>query len=249
MKLKQIVHIQTLQNEMFNYTFLTTYFAGYDMLMAHNDSIEKYHPGAPKIMSRQDDFEPDDLGRWDKILFHDMNKILWAGVCKNLSIACETDIGIFIEHDCILMKSIKPLIDMVASGEVDVIGAEEVIEGLRFAPEMMCNSFTVINMKKLKELGLHNINVRDREKRNKFGYHVESSHGLYQTFSNKMYLRIKRSGYGYGTFYGDYAHHMWYGSHRKRMLDSDVDKNWLVQESDRLLYDYWTNNFKFKYDG
>ena len=229
-------------------TFLVTYFAQPDLLKVNRDSLDKHHPNALKIISQQADYEPNDLGRWDKMLRHNMRAHTWSQVCKNLITACDTEIGVFIEHDAFLLRPLDELLDLVRSGEHDLIGPEEEIPRLRHSPGMVCQSFFIVNVGKFKrEYDLEHVDVRDIERRKDAGYQIESAHGISQTFDKKKFLPVKYSGYAHGTLYGDYVHHLWYGSYPKRDLTIDnIDKEWMGTEAERLTDDYWNNNLQFK---
>ncbi len=229
-------------------TFLVTYFAQPDLLKINKDSLDKYHPDALKIISQQDDYEPNDLGKWDKMMRHNMGKYSWGQVCKNFIAACDTEIGVFIEHDAFLLNPLDELLDLVRSGEYDLIGPEEEIPGLRHSPGMVCQSFFIMNVGKFKrEYDLECANVRDIENRKKAGYQIESAHGISQTLDKKKFLPVKYSGYAHGTLYGDLVHHLWWGSYPKRDLTIDnIDKEWMDIEAKRLIDDYWNNNLHFK---
>lgn len=229
---------------MSNVSFLVTYFAQPDLLAICLDSIRKHHPGTSIIVSQQEGDYPVDIGD-AKLIFHNMEKDQWAGAAEGLMKACGTDIGVFIEHDAFLMRNIGDLVEFMA--EYDMIGPEEVIplpKLDRFAPGMICQNFFVTNVAKMKFVGLENIRSRDVEDLNERGWrNIESGHGISQTFRNKMFLPVKPSGYAYGTYYSNAVHHMWYGSYRGRdtMKYDNVSPNFLDDEADRLISDYWNN--------
>lgn len=224
-----------------NYTFLITYFAQPEFLEMCLDSIRKYHPGAKIIVSLQEGDNPVDIGD-ARFLMHDMHKDVWSEVAINLLEACETDIAIFIEHDAFLLKSLDELIKQI--GKYDLIGPEEIME-FRNSPGMVCQNFFIVNAKKLKRLGLDNVRIRDIEKlRSKIGS-LESGYGISQTFKKKLFLPVTRSGYGMGTFYGDYVHHFWFGSYRERNIEGDgIMPEQLEVWAQELQEDYWANNIK-----
>ncbi len=232
-----------------DFTFLVTYYAAYNLLEICRDSLDKFYPDAKKIMSQQDEFDINDLGKWDKELRHNMQKEAWAHVCRNLIEACDTDIGVFIEHDVFLLKPIDDLIEMVRSGKYDLVGVDEDIPGLRKCPGSANQNFFILNIKKIKEMGINTVNITEEgiKRRKEKGYQDESAFGLSDALDKKYLLKAKYSGYAHGTVYGDYAHHLWWGSYPKRRVENDgVDRIWLENEVERLIQDYWNNNLKFK---
>lgn len=227
-----------------NYTFLITYFAQPSLLEICMDSIRKYHPGAVIIVS-QEEGVPANVGN-AKLIMHRMSEVHWAGVAAGLIEACKTDIGIFIEHDAFLMKSLDTIIDKI--GEYDMVGVEENIQLPklnRFAPGMAVQNFFILNVKKMKEIGLDKVYVRNVDALKKDYYRtIESGHGISQSLEKKLFLEVKPSGYAHGTYYGDYVHHAWFGSYRHRDVSIDgVDAAWMDDEMDRLISDYWENKF------
>lgn len=218
-------------------TFCITHFANLPLLEICLDSIKKFHPNDRIIVSQQLRDEPPTVNGFD-LIYHEMRGKPWSDVATGLLKECQTDIAVFIEHDAFLLKPLDSLVDRIKSGEYDMIGPEEVIplEHLdRNAPGMICQNFFMINAKKIKELGLDKIVVRGREgEQNR-----ESGHGMSQTFDKKLYLPVIASGYGYGTYYGDHVHHLWYGSFKKRPVENDgVNKLWMEFESERVIKDY-----------
>lgn len=213
-------------------TFLITYYANKPLLDLCLASIKKFHPEASIIIS-QDTKDDTDLSGY-KVIRHTMGN--WGEVCEGLMRACETDIGIFIEHDCFLLKSLNDLVAKI--GEYDLVGIEDNIPGLRHSPGFAAQSFLIFDVKKFKELGVENLYVRKDEKL--FGcQNTEAAYGISQTLDKKFYLPVKKSGYGHGTFYGDYVHHFWYGSFPKRNVSGDnVSAEWLAKEQERLLNNY-----------
>lgn len=226
-------------------TFLTTYFAEPNFLRIHTDSIDKFHPGIHRIISQQSGDDSPVVGTFDKVLSHDMQTKTWAYVCEKLVEECETDIGVFLEHDVFLLKPLDELFELIRSGKYDMIGPEEVIPGLRYSPGVICQNFFILNVKKFKEIG-GNVHVREIEERKRKGYQIESGHGVSQSVDNKLFLPVSPSGYAHGTFYGDYVHHFWWGSYPGRNVAFDgIEVAWLESEAKDLVEDYENNNLRF----
>lgn len=227
-------------------TFLITYFAHPELMKICLDSIRKHHPDDPIIVSRQVEDAPIDFGD-AKVIEHDMRKAMWAEVAQGLMRECETDVAVFVEHDAFILRNIQDMIDKIGD-EYDLIGPEEVMH-IRNSPGMMCQNFFIINVKKMKEIGLDKVWVRDVPKLKELhpGRNVESGHGISQSFEKKLFLPVIESGYAFGTYYGDVAHHLWFGSYKKRntMIDN-VSPLYMEEETQRLIKDYWDKNIKYE---
>jgi len=227
---------------MLNFSFLVTYWNQPKLLEICLHSIRKYYPESPIIISQQDYDEDVDVGK-AKLIKHNMGEVQWAGVARGLMEACDTDYGVFIEHDAFLAKPIDGI--LAKMNEYDLIGPEEVIPFPkldRYAPGMVCQNFFVVNIKKMKEIGLDNIRIKNPGMLEQEGYrNVESGYGISQSLSKKLLLPVVQSGYAYGTYYGNKEiHHMWYGSYRSRSVEQDgVNKDFMENETKRLVEDYW----------
>jgi len=222
-----------------SYSFLVTYFAHPEFLKICLDSIKKYHPGAKIIISQQ--IRDDPIKTRHKLIYHDMRLGVWVDAAIGLAEQCKTDIAVYCEHDIFLLRNIDDL--TFKMNEYDLIGPEEVIpfEGLnRNCPGFVAQSFFIINMKKMKKIGLDKMRINTSKPLNINNY--ESGYGISQSLNRKLFLPVSRSGYGYGTFYGNIAHHFWYGSYHKRNVEYDnVNRLWIEEEADRLINDYWGN--------
>jgi hypothetical protein len=104
---------------------------------------------------------------------------------------------------------------------------------------MICQNFFIVNAEKMHDIGLEKMRLDYTlpmpELKNK-----ESGYGVSQVMEKKLFMPVKESGYGHGTFYGDHVHHLWYGSYRGRNTWVDnVNPMWLDYEAQRLVKDYW----------
>lgn len=237
-------------------TFLCTYYAQPELLLVCLDSIRKFYPTQKIIVSQEECDEVIDLPEKNIVAPYRIRRIqhtmraantTWVDVAIGLAKHCTTDIAVYIEHDAFLLRNIDDLIERVESGEYDAIGVEEVIpmEGLdRNSPGMMNQNFFIINLKKMKEIGLEKMRVDHTIPRGTMK-NVESGYGISQSLQNKLFLPVTPSGYGFGTFYGDAAHHLWYGSYRKRnVMFDNVSPLWMEHEAGRLIADYWDNKIQ-----
>ena len=223
-----------------NFTFLISYIANRPHLEACLNSIRKFYPKANIIISQDDtDFPIDDMG--ENVIYHKMRDTgSWADCCIGLMNACKTDIGVFMEHDCLLLKPIDDLIERLDT--YDLIGIEDKLDGIRNSPNFAAQNFFILNVKKFKEGGVERVRVNAEPLRKLNMQNIESAYGITQNSKNILFLPTKKSGYGKGTFYGDYIHHMWFGSYQIRTIEEDgVDREWLWLEEQRLLDDYYSN--------
>ena len=225
-------------------TFLVTYYSHQSLLGICIDSIKKFYPNSKIIVSQQTgdyDIEKDGFD----LIKHDMKKGSWSDVAKQLLEHCETDIAVFMEHDVFLLKPLDCLIDKIESEEYDMIGPEEVCD-LRNSPGIMMQNFFILNVKKMKSIGLENVRVKNVDDLKARGCrNIESGHGISESFDKKLFLPITNSGYAKGMYYGDVAHHLWFGSYRERDVLSDgINPRWMETESIDLIDDYWNQTFK-----
>lgn len=226
-------------------TFLVTYFAHPELLDLCLSSIRKIYPDNKIIVSQQKgDFPVDEIIRKynARLIFHDMFEGNWADACRGLIEHCETNLATLIEHDCVLLKSLGPYLGRIHSGQVDMIGPEEVIPNLRNTPGMICQNFFMVNAKKIKEIGVDKIQIswpQVEELKARNVQSIESGYGVSFMFDKKEFLPVTPSGYAHGTYYGDIVHHIWYGSFRKRNVEGDgVDRWWMESEVTRFIEDY-----------
>jgi hypothetical protein len=232
-------------------TFLVTFYAQPNLLKVCLDSIRKFYPNSRIIVSQQhdDDFEPirETLEKYRaERIEHNMKIKTWVYAAIGLAEACKTDMAVYMEHDTILLRNIDDMFKKITDREYDLIGVEEVIstpELNRKSPGFMNQNFFIINMKKMKEVGLDKM---------KIDYTIpfpkgpirnqESGYGISQSLDNKLFLPVESSGYASGTYYGDIAHHMWYGSYPKRAVEYDnINRLWITEEAERLIKAYWEN--------
>lgn len=232
-------------------TFCVTYFANPELLDICLDSIRRFYPDSRIIISQQ---SGDDFLIIEKILEtykvnlrmeHNMHKGSWADVAIGLMGQCKTDIAVFIEHDAFLLKPLDNLIELIESEKYDLIGPEEVCN-IRNSPGFVMQNFFILNVKKMKEIGLENVRIRDVEKLKEQGIgSIESGYGISQSFDKKMFLPITYSNYAKGMYYGDCVHHLWFGSYRRRDVYTDgVEPAWMETEVIDLVNDYWNKTFR-----
>ncbi len=202
-----------------------------------------------------------------KLLTHNMNKYPWSRVAETMRGHANGDVCVFIEHDAFLLRSIDPFITLVENDFTLFVGAEENIPLPcldRYNPGMQVQSFFIMNQCPFDDF-FTSIETEPTEYGGKdFNYYwekvthlkdgsetqkhrnFESAHGVAQSL-NPLFLPVLPSGYGYGTTYGSYVHHLWYGSYKERNVERDgVDPVIQGAEAERLIQDYWRGNLKFR---
>lgn len=234
---------------MINPTFCVTYFAQPELLDICLDSIRKYYPDSPIIVSQQigDEELSESFSKYNfKLIKHTMRDGgVWVDAAIGLMNACETKVGVFMEHDTFLVKHIDNLIEYIEMDKYDIIGPEEVCD-IRNSPGFVMQNFFIINAKKMQDIGTENMRIRNIEelKANGIGS-LESGYGISQSMEKKLFLPVTNSSYAYGMYYGDYVHHLWYGSYRQRnTYDDGVEPSWMELEATDLIYDYWNQTFR-----
>lgn len=227
-----------------NWTFLVTYYCQPEFLSVCLDSIKKYHPATQVIVSQQIGDMPFKSALR---IEHDMKQHLWADAAIGLMARCNTTYAVLMEHDVFLTKGLTDLMYKIEKEEKDLIGVEDVVEGLRASPGFAMQNFMLLNVSKLKRKGLSLAKVRNRHELQHLK-NIESGYGITQVFKDSLEFigPVTESGYGSGTFYGDYAHHFWYGSYRERDISVDRQSPEILElEAQRLIEDYWNNDINY----
>ena len=164
-------------------TFCITHYAHANLLQVCVDSIKKFYPESRIIISQQINDESEiDIEGTDKI-YHDMKTNNWSEVAIGLLKECKTDIAVFIEHDGFLLNHLDNYIELIDNGKYDLIGPEEVIpfNGLnRYAPGMVTQNFFIVNVNKLKGLGLDRVRFFDSDTYKDYK-NKESGYGISQS--------------------------------------------------------------------
>ena len=229
-----------------DFTFLITYYCQPDFLDICIDSIKKYYPKAKIVISQQIGDNPINVKH--KVIKHDMHSNVWVDAAIGLAKECKTPIAIYIEHDAFLLRNVDDMLAKIRNNEYDLIGVEECIPfpGLeRNAPGFANQNFFIINMKKMKKIGLEKMRADFTKDLNITNH--ESGYGISQSLDKKLFLPVSKSDYGLGTFYGDVCHHFWYGSFPRRNIEYDnINRLWIEEEADRLVNDYWQNKICVK---
>lgn len=219
-------------------TFVTPYWSGSGMMRIHLESIRRFHPGAPILVSKRG-------GGLDEMLTleREFGLRCWMEECEfpdayvRLLQRCETEYVCIMDHDAVLLGSLDRYVDAIAAGRCDLVGVEERIRlpdsiwknrlagangWLRFAPGCTAANFMLFNLRAFKaKWGLRGI----------FGtrpagtLHYEFDYGIGQKLTRHHLLKPWHAPrYGMGNLLRDgdlaVAWHQWYGSFRTRLGES-----------------------------
>lgn len=192
-------------------TFLIPHASSEELFSICKEAIYGFFPKANILVADKDRFP-----HWNQAI-----KWLWDN--------CPTDIGIFIDDDCILLEDISSLINRVKNGNYYMVGVEGIIphksgQYLRYSPHYYDMTFMVIDIARFKKEFGDDIEV-DRELAKKEipeGRSIEKYYGISQKLRNKSIYNLyaELSDYGEATTYGvggvKYMIHLWYGAYKHR---------------------------------
>lgn len=215
-------------------TFLTPYWSGSEMMRIHLQSLRRFHPSAPILVSKRGG-GAEEMAEYRR----DFGIEYWIEECGytdaylRLLQRCRTRLACFIDHDAVLLASLDGLVSRVAEGRYDLVGIEERIRlpqsagaawgghngWLRFAPGQTASNFLLFDWQAFKaRWGLSGV----------FGHptpgsrHFDFDYGIGQRLRNHYYLRpFHAPRYGIGNLLKDgdepVLWHQWYGSYRTRL--------------------------------
>jgi hypothetical protein len=234
-------------------SFLTPFWSGADMMRRHLQSVRRFHPDAPILVSKRG----GDAGLMSE-LRGDFGIEYWIEDCGytdaylRLLQRCPTQLACVLDHDTILLSSLDPFVERLQGGSCDLVGVEERIrlprgfEGLspdeqgwlRFSPGDVASNFLMFDWQAFKrKWGLRGVFGRPRAG----ARHFDFDYGIGQRLERHHYLQpfhVER--YGIGTLLRDgerdVVWHQWYGSYRTRM-DTFQTLHDVVQAGERTFLD------------
>ena len=218
-------------------SFLTPYWSGREMMRLHLESIRRFYPEAPVLISKRGDDQEEMEG-----YAREFNVQYWIENCRyedayvRLLQRCATDYVCILDHDVVLLHDLASLQLDLSAGRYDLIGIEERIRlpsangsaypsaeskgWMRFAPGSTASNFIMFNLRQFKaEWGLRGV----IGKRGIGAKDYESDYGIGQKLKRHKYLLPFHTGkYGLGNLLKDgdtsILWHQWYGSYRTRLL-------------------------------
>jgi hypothetical protein len=215
-------------------SFLTPYWSGADMMRLHLESIRRFHPDAPILISARDcdRAEMEDYRRHFNVRYW-LDDCDYTNAYLRLLTRCPTPLACIVDHDTILLSSVQPLAERVADAEIDLVGVEERIRmpqsvgslnldadgWLRYAPHCTASNFLLFDWRAFEaRWGLRGIFGTPQ----RGAKHFDFDYGISQRLRRHFYLRPYHAPrYGLGNLLraGDVslAWHQWYGSYRTRL--------------------------------
>jgi hypothetical protein len=218
-------------------SFLTPYWSGREMMHIHLESIRRFYPEAPILVSKRGG------GREEMEAHRNQFGIrFWLDDCEYMDAylrlleRCKTDYACILDHDVVLLAGLDGLLEGLAAGRYDLVGVEERIREpealagtwpqlhangwMRFAPGCTAANFLLFHWRSFAaRWGLRGvIGERVRGARS-----YEFDYGIGQKLLRHRYLQpFHTRRYGLGNLLKDgdatIAWHQWFGSYRTRML-------------------------------
>jgi hypothetical protein len=210
-------------------SFLTAYLSGEEMMARHLDSIRRFYPHAPILVSGTQE-AANELARHQSLFGIDYwaDDSSYVKAIKKLFGRCQTEYACVMDHDTLLLSNIDCLIEGIEAGTWNLVGTEERIRDpfddswFRYAPGYMDLSFMLFNIRDFRERwGWLGVRWQERPKTTQ---NCEYHYGICQKLTRHKYLLpYHTTKYGYGNLLRDgdidIAWHQWYGSYRKRALE------------------------------
>jgi len=235
-------------------SFLTPYWSGREMMRMHLESIRKFYPMAPILVSKRGgEREEMEAYRSEFGIRYWLEDCEFPSAYVRLLQRCETEHVCILDHDAILLATLDPYLAGLSDGRYDLVGVEERIRvpdeiwtrhwpqaggWLRFAPGCMDSNVLMFNLKDFKaKWGLRGI----FGSRTGAGHSFEFCYGICQRLARHFYLRphhLKK--YGMGNLLMDgttpIVWHQWFGSYRTRLAGAAPEDQSAGEPDDRAIY-------------
>ncbi len=236
-------------------SFVTPYWSGREMMRIHLESIHRYYPAAPVLISKRGGgLEEMEAYRRDFRVQYWLEECEFPDAYIRLLQRCQSEYVCILDHDAVLLASLDPYLKGLAQGQYDLVGVEERIRmpdsiwksqwpeaggWLRFAPGCTAANFIMFNLRAFKtRWGLRGV----WGKRPHGTLHYEFDYGIGQKLTRQhLLLPFHARRYGMGNLLSDDGKpvlwHQWYGSYRTRLLDSAREPGNSSEPDDRVVYD------------
>jgi hypothetical protein len=249
--------------------FLIPHHNGAEFLRASLHAIRTHHPNCRVLVA-------DATSAWDQYAAAsevcqcyqaEMRPRLFprghTALLNYLMRQADTDIGIFLDQDCVLLHPLTPLFQRLEQGKW-LIGPRDQMwlthpnlarlypkahnQPMRLGPDFIHSSLMVTSPRQIRRWLGNRPFCLPRQWR---GPHIEKYYGLSQRLrllapESLLFLNSAHSGYGLGMVYlhlsTPLAFHNWY-SGRVFGQDGKIDGlevGWLRSEMDRFLSDFWS---------
>ena len=223
-------------------SFLTPYWSGREMMRLHLDSIRRFYPAAPILVSRRGGGREEmEAHRAEFGIEYWLEDCDYIDSLLRLLERCATELVGVLDHDTVLLSSLDSLLDDVRERRYDLVGIEERIREapgvdwvrihpenngwLRFAPGLIACNFILFNWREFRQRwGLRGV----RGKRPSGSKDFEYDYGVSQRLKRHKYLLpFHTRKYGLGNLLKDgetpILWHQWYGSHGTRLESGQPD--------------------------
>jgi hypothetical protein len=214
-------------------SFVTPYWSGTEMMRVHLQSIRRFYPASPILVSKRGGGREEmESYRAEFDVRYWLEECGYVDALLRLLARCETQYVCIVEHDTALLSSLDIFLAGLREGRWDLIGMEERVRDSpqiagtmpsihgwwRFAPGQMAGPLLLFDWHNFKHRwGLSGV----RGRRSYGAREYEYDHGIGQKLTRHKYLLpFHTSKYGIGTVLKDGATavlwHQWYGSYRTR---------------------------------
>jgi hypothetical protein len=232
-------------------TFLTPYWSGADMMRIHLESIRRFHPAAPILVSKRGG-GGEEMASCER----DFGIRYWLEDCEypdaylRLLQRCTTEYVCILDHDAVLLSGLDPYIRGLGENRYDLVGIEERVRvpeairsrtspqgngWLRFAPGCTAANFILFNWRAFEaKWGLRGIwGFRPAGTKD-----CEFDYGIGQKLKRHHYLLPYHARkYGIGNLLKDgetpILWHQWYGSFRTRLAGRATE---IAGPQDEVVY-------------
>ena len=107
-------------------SFLTPYWSGREMMRIHLESIRRFHPAAPILVSKRGgDIEEMECHKRQFGIRYWIEECSYMDAFLRLLQRCETDYACILDHDVVLLSDLGHLHESLAIGRYDLVGIEE----------------------------------------------------------------------------------------------------------------------------
>jgi len=256
-------------------TFCIAHFNSPEFLDVTLHSIRRFHPEAQVIVADASSVWREYLAakavcRRHRAELHPLaGKHRHTGLLNYMFRRIRSRVAVFLDQDCVLLSRLDPLIQLIESGKVLIGPRDEFLathsnfcaryphaagHSFRTRPEFVHASLMVMDVPRIRQWSAKPFVWRD-----KWGKHpLERYYGLTELVRQNqpdaiLTLDSAHTGYGLGHIYNfngsPMAYHQWYSGQiygQAGKMDALYDADWLRDEMERFLRDYWDGKVDFK---
>ena len=224
-------------------SFLTPYWTGREMMECHLESIRRFYPDAPVLISKRGGgHEEMEALRRTYGVEYEIEECSHPDAVLRLFSRCTTEYVCILDHDVVLLDSLDDFVRAIADDHYDLVGFEERVREpaamiaagvapelngwLRLAPGCTGVNFLVFNLRAfVARWGLRGVRGRHVPG----ARHYEYDYGIGQRLTRHHYVRPWHTAkYGMGNLLTDgerhVAWHQWYGAHSRRLTGDVLER-------------------------